>query len=156
MKEIIIGQGLGPVKFGMTRDQVEALLGAADEVEENVDIDEDLDEAAEAWHYDELEMSASFDMEDDWRLGMMAISSEDATLNGKALIGLNRNQLLESLQDMGFEDLVFEDWSDEEDEDRHLVQSDASAINFWLEEGILTEIQWGPRYLDDETVDWPV
>jgi hypothetical protein len=86
----------------------------------------------------------------------MAISSEDATLNGKALIGLNRNQLLESLQDMGFEDLVFEDWSDEEDEDRHLVQSDASAINFWLEEGILTEIQWGPRYLDDETVDWPV
>ena len=108
MKEIIIGQGLGPVKFGMTRDQVEALLGAPDEVEENVDIDEDLDEAAEAWHYDELEMSASFDMEDDWRLGMMAISSEDATLNGKALIGLNRNQLLESLQDMGFEDLVFE------------------------------------------------
>jgi hypothetical protein len=156
MKEIIIGQGLGPVKFGMTRDQVEALLGAPDEVEENVDIDEDLDEAAEAWHYDELEMSASFDMEDDWRLGMMAISSEDATLNGKALIGLNRNQLLESLQDMGFEDLVFEDWSDEEDEDRHLVQSDASAINFWLEEGVLTEIQWGPRYLDDETVDWPV
>jgi len=156
MKEIIIGQGLGPVKFGMTRDQVEALLGAPDEVEENVDIDEDLDEAAEAWHYDELEMSASFDMEDDWRLGMMAISSEDATLNGKALIGLNRNQLLESLQDMGFEDLVFEDWSDEEDEDRHLVQSDASAINFWLEEGILTEIQWGPRYLDDETVGWPV
>ncbi len=156
MKEIIIGQGLGPVKFGMTRDQVEALLGAPDEVEENVDIDEDLDEAAEAWHYDELEMSASFDMEDDWKLGMMAISSEDALLNGKALIGLNRNQLLESLQDMGFEDLVFEDWSDEEDEDRHLVQSDASAINFWLEEGILTEIQWGPRYLDDETVDWPV
>jgi hypothetical protein len=156
MKEIIIGQGLGPVKFGMTRDQVEALLGAPDEVEENVDIDEDLDEAAEAWHYDELEMSASFDMEDDWRLGMMAISSEDATLNGKALIGLNRNQLLESLQDMGFEDLVFEDWSDEEDEDRHLVQSDAAAINFWLEEGVLTEIQWGPRYLDDETVDWPV
>ena len=156
MKEIIIGQGLGPVKFGMTRDQVEALLGAPDEVEENVDIDEDLDEAAEAWHYDELQMSASFDMEDDWRLGMMAISSEDATLNGKALIGLNRNQLLESLQDMGFEDLVFEDWSDEEDEDRHLVQSDASAINFWLEEGVLTEIQWGPRYLDDETVDWPV
>ena len=156
MKEIIIGQGLGPVKFGMTRDQVEALLGSPDEVEENVDIDEDLDEAAEAWHYDELEMSASFDMEDDWRLGMMAISSEDATLNGKALIGLNRNQLLESLQDMGFEDLVFEDWSDEEDEDRHLVQSDAAAINFWLEEGVLTEIQWGPRYLDDETVDWPV
>ena len=156
MKEIIIGQGLGPVKFGMTRDQVEALLGAPDEVEENVDIDEDLDEAAEAWHYDELVMSASFDMEDDWRLGMMAISSEDATLNGKALIGLNRNQLLESLQDMGFEDLVFEDWSDEEDEDRHLVQSDTSAINFWLEEGVLTEIQWGPRYLDDETVDWPV
>ena len=75
MKEIIIGQGLGPVKFGMTRDQVEALLGAPDEVEENVDIDEDLDEAAEAWHYDELEMSASFDMEDDWRLGMMAIST---------------------------------------------------------------------------------
>jgi len=24
-----------------------------------------------------------------------------------------------------------------------------------LEEGVLSEIQWGPRYLDDETVDWP-
>jgi hypothetical protein len=155
MKEIIIGQGLGPVKFGMTREQVESVLGEPDEIEENVDIDEDLDEASEAWHYDDLEMSASFDIEDDWRLGMLATSSEDATLQGHTLIGLERNQLLETLQDMGFEDLVFEDWSDDEDPDRKLVQSDAAAMNFWLEDGVLSEIQWGPRYIDDETIDWP-
>lgn len=152
---IIVGQGLGPVKFGMTRDQVRNLLGMPDEIEENVDMDEDLDEQAEAWHYDEVEASFSFDIEDDWRLGMIATSSSEAELNGRKLIGMSRNELLESLQDMGFEDLVFEDWSDEEDPDRHLVQSDSSAINFWVEDGELCEIQWGPRMLDEDTVDWP-
>lgn len=155
MKTILIGQGLGPIKFGMTRDQLTHLIGEPDEVEENVDIDEDLDEQAEAWHYDDLEASFSFDIEDDWRLGMIAISHEDATLSGRKLIGMGRQELLEMLQDMGFEDLVFEDWSDDEDPDRQLVQSDAAAINFWLEDGELCEVQWGPRMLDEETVDWP-
>lgn len=155
MKTIIIGQGLGPVRFGMTRDQLTQLLGKPDEVEENVDMDEDLDEQAEAWHYDALEASFSFDAEDDWRLGMIAISDGDVTLNSRKLIGMNRQTLLENLQDMGFDDLVFEDWSDEDDPDRKLVQSEAAAINFWLEDGELCEIQWGPRMLDDDNVDWP-
>jgi len=155
MKEIIIGQGLGPIKFGMTREQVEALLGEPDEVIENVDIDEDLDDESEDWHYDELEISATFDILDGWRLSTLATSSEDATLNGRKLIGMERNQLLETLQDMGFENLVFEDWSDDESTDHQLVQCDDAAMNFWLDDGELNEIQWGVRYIDDETIDWP-
>jgi hypothetical protein len=28
-------------------------------------------------------------------------------------------------------------------------------MNFWLDAGIVSEIQWGPVMLDDEQIDWP-
>ena len=36
-----------------------------------------------------------------------------------------------------------------------LLASDFLGINFWFDEDQLSEVQWGPLFVDDESIDWP-
>ena len=63
------------------------ILGEPNEID-TVDVAiEDEDVSIEQWHYDELELSLSFDDYEDELLDTFAISSTDYTLNGISLIG---------------------------------------------------------------------
>ena len=54
-------QGLGEIKFGFSRNQIKEIVGEPSEVDAfKYDEDED-DELTEAWHYDEKELSFSFE-----------------------------------------------------------------------------------------------
>ena len=96
LKEIKSGVGLGNIKFGMTRSQVKVILGEPSEIEKfsYSETDEDL---TESWHYDELDLSAGFDEDVDWRLVTLAVSSPDYEFMGKKLIGLDSDELLSAL-----------------------------------------------------------
>lgn len=149
------GQGLGDLKFGLKREDVEALLGAPDEKESfsySEDEDEDL---TENWHYDDLELSISFDEEDDYRLGTISVTSNRYLLKGFSPIGLSKEELQTKLAEHGTDDLEYEDWSSEESPAHELLASDSLGINFWFDENELSEIQWGPLFLDEETIIWP-
>jgi hypothetical protein len=154
LKDIKPGEGLGQIKFGMTRDQVKKILGEPNEKENfsYTDSDEDF---TESWHYDELELSAGFDEDVDWKLATLAISSDEYELMGKKLIGMSREELLATLADLDIKDLETEDCSSDESPDSLFISSEEKGITFWLEEGILTEIQWNPFYIDEETILWP-
>jgi hypothetical protein len=115
------------------------------------DTDEDL---TESWHYDDLELSLSFDEELDWKLSTIAVSAADYQLMSKKVIGLTEKNLLNFLKEAGFNNLETEDDIDESP-DSKLIISDEKAITFWIEEGTVTEIQWGPFIVDDEAVIWP-
>jgi len=155
LKEIIPGVGLGDLKFGMTRDQVKKLFGKPDEIEKE-SLEEDDDEGLlESWHYDELELSMGFDEDVDWRLITLAVSSDKYTFKDKKLVGLSRNKVLEILAELGLKNLYIEDCSDEDNPKSELICSEEMGINFWMEDGELTEIQWGPEYIDEDTVVWP-
>jgi hypothetical protein len=151
--EIKSGEGLGDIKFGMTEDQLIKLIGEPDEIEEYADEDNEDDET-ETWHYDEFEISVSFDRSVEWRLVNIAVSSPDSTFMGEHLIGLNREELIDKLKDLGLTQLGFEDYS-EEGSDSKMIFAHEVGINFWLEDGELTEIQWGPLFIDDDTIKWP-
>jgi hypothetical protein len=151
-KEIHPRTGLGQLKFGFTRDQVQAIMGEPDEVDQHEDGEGN---SAEAWHYDELELSVSFEEEFDWKLVTIAVSSPDYTLNGKKVIGLNRLELIQVLNKMGITELLQEDWSSVDNPDHHLVMAEEDWVNFWLDDGVLTEIQWSPHFNDEEEVEWP-
>ena len=149
--EIILGQGFDEIKFGITRDNLEQLFGAPDEVEEFA-TEESEDAVSEAWHYDEPEISFSFDKEDDWKLGTVSVSNADFTLNGKNVFGLNKENLLATLKELDITDLEEEKWLNEDGDDgieQELVSSLDKSINFWLTGGVVTEIQWGPFYNDE-------
>mgnify|MGYP001233973985 FL=1 len=78
MKNIHKGVGLGNLKFGIYTTDVEEELGNPSEAEKNED-------EGENWHYDDYDMSMSFDA--DSRLVTIAVSDESYLLEGVSLIG---------------------------------------------------------------------
>ena len=86
---------------------------------------------------------------------IISVSSEDYLFKGSSLIGLSLDELMEELEILGLKDLEIEDMSTEENPDQKLISSEELALNFWLYEDILEEIQWGPQFVDDNTIRWP-
>ncbi len=154
INSIIEGEGLGELKFGLTREVVSSILGEPDEKEEYSysDTEENL---TENWHYDELELSLAFDQEDDWRLGTIAVASADYKFHDFNPIGLSKEELKAKLKEKGIEDLVFEDCSTIENLSHELLSSDSLSMNFWFDEDSLSEVQWAPLFEDEETIKWP-
>lgn len=154
IKDIKTGEGLGIIKFGMTREQVRAILGEPDDIDTYSDSDLE-DDASESWHYDELEISLSFDEDTDWKLVTIAVSSPNYAFHNKNLIGLPAEALMAELKPLELGDYESEDWSSEEIPDHKLISFPEVQLNFWFEDGELTEIQWGPLFSDEDTIRWP-
>ncbi|MBN1187980.1 MAG: hypothetical protein JXB49_37240 [Bacteroidales bacterium] len=154
LKEIKPGYGLGNIKFGITRNEVKAILGEPDDIDAFSYTGDD-ENLTETWIYGELELTIGFDQEEDWRLVMLTIASDFYTLNGKSLIGLNREELERQLKQMNIHDIEFEDMSSDDEPNQVLLEADSLSINFWLDEDRLDEIQWSPVFIDDDTIKWP-
>lgn len=152
--EIIEGEGLGDLKFGMFKDDVILILGQPNEIEEYSYTSSDHD-LTESWHYDELDLSLGFDEEDDWRLVTIAIGSSNCKFRDFYPIGLSKDELTKKLHELYINDLEFEDWSSEESPSHELLTSDLLGINFWFDDNRLSEVQWGPHFIDDENIKWP-
>jgi hypothetical protein len=155
MKNIELGKGLGELIFGITREKFREIMGQPDEVEviENEQMPED---QSEAWHYDEIELSASFDKLEDWRLTSLAVSSDEYTFEGIDLIGLSQQEVMEQIEMMGLGDVSVEELSDDEEGSQQMATLLDVSLNLWFDNGILSEIQWGP-YWDEEEAEliWP-
>ncbi len=152
--EILPGIGLGKLKFGMTRDEVQEILGKPNH-QEVTHYGEDESDQSDAWEYHPLRLDLSFEEAEDWRLVIISVSSEDYTFKGSSLIGLDIDELMEELDLLGISDLEIEDMSSEDNPEQKLISSDLLGLNFWLHKDILEEIQWGPQFIDDETIKWP-
>ena len=157
-KEIIVGEGLGEIKFGWTPEKTISVLGEPTEKERvSYPISEDEELFSESWHYDEYEISISFDEDFDgtWKLGTMAVSSEDSVMKGNKLVGLSRDEAVEIIKGFDLGEFSEEDLSDQDAPGIKLVSFEDKSINFWFDNGKLTEIQWGPLFEDEDTPIWP-
>ncbi|WP_027471691.1 hypothetical protein [Saccharicrinis fermentans] len=155
MKEILIGKGFDEIRFGMTREEVKAILGEPDEIDAYAS-SEEAEDNTEAYHYDELELSVSFDELDDWRLGSIAVSTSDAVLEGLKLVGNTDDDLLAKVSVLDLGEYDREDVSSPESPDHEVISFYEASVNFWLENGAVTEIQYGPIWDDEkEEYIWP-
>lgn len=152
--EIIEGVGLGKLKFGMEMNTVQLILGEPAE-KDKYSYTKEGNDLTESWHYTNFELSLSFDQEDNWRLGGIAITSKDYKFHEFIPIGLSKTQLTFQLKKIKVNDLEHEKWATEEDPSHELLSSELLGINFWFDEDSLTEVQWGPLFLDEETIKWP-
>ncbi len=154
VKNIELGKGIGNLKFGITRKQVVALLGEPSE-KETIEEDEDMG-SSEAWHYDELELSVTFDEDDDWKLSSIAASSSEFTFEGIDLLGLSQEEVMQQIEIMNLGDIETEEIIGEESEDQQVATIAEVSLNLWFENGKLSEIQWAPYWdEDEETYIWP-
>lgn len=148
------GIGLGEIKFGMSREEVEQLLGKPD-FHEITSYSDELDEKSDSWEYHGLRLDLSFEEAEEWRLVIISVSSDDYILNNKQLVGSDMEELMAELTELDITDIEVEDLSTEENPDHILVSSEEHGINFWVSEDVVEEIQWGPFFVDDETIAWP-
>lgn len=152
-KNVVLGQGILGVSFGMTRDEVKSILGEPDEIET---YDDEEEGESVAWHFDEYELSATFDEADDYRLTSLAVSSPDYLFEGINLIGLSTEEVIQQLEIMDLGDVSIEEISDEEIPDQQVATIIDASLNLWFEGGLLTEIQWGPYWdEEEEAYIWP-
>ena len=146
MKNINKGVGLGILKFGIFTTDVEEELGNPSEAEKNED-------EGENWHYDDYDMSMSFD--EDSRLVTIAVSDESYLLEGVSLIGKDVEFVEEQVKSMNLGESFHEEMSEGEEGGISVLGFEDSSMNLWFEDGILTEIQFWPLFKDEDTIVWP-
>ena len=152
IKTINIGKGVGELRFGATREQVLALLGEPAE-REKYSLSELENDDTESWHYDDLDLSLSFDEENDWRLSSIAISSPDYTLAGNPLIGKTKKEVLEQFRADSWGEPVEDEEVSKDNPENSLLHIDKASMSLWFENEELTEVQIGPFYETEEDLN---
>jgi hypothetical protein len=148
-KNIELGKGFGSIIFGMTREEVRKITGEPDEIEnyQHTDVN---NEKAEAWHFDDPEISLAFEEFNDWKLTSIAVSSPEFLLEGNNLMGLGKEEVLLTLKKMKLGKIEQEDCSSDESPDLYLLSAEDAALNLWFDENVLTEIQWSQIWEDED------
>lgn len=133
--EINLHHGIGDVKFDMLINEVVAILGQADEVE---NISNASDESATVLRYTELGLTLFFEGDNEM-LTCMDISNEDCTLFNTQIADLNEQELCQLLKKNGFAELDIED----EDWGERRISYLPGNIDFYFEDNELLSISIG-------------
>lgn len=153
--QILIGKGLPQIKFGMTKSQVNKILGEPDETEV-YQYSEDESDLTNAWHYDELGFSITFDQENDWLLGSIAVSQTPCVLGSVDIMDMTKEALVKHLEKLEVGKLEFDiDHDEESGVDIHVVFASEQNICFFLEDDRLSEVKWCPIWADVASLAWP-
>lgn len=129
---INIKQGLGDVRFNMPVEEVVALLGNADEVE---NIDNAADEPTTVLRYNNHGITLFFEGENPV-LACIDVSNEECTLFDKRIFDMNERQLVELMVTNKY----LEQDVDEEEWGERRVSFPEGNIDFFFDEGELVSI----------------
>jgi len=151
-KNIKLGKGIGQIRFGMSKEQVEEILGQPMEVDE---YEREEGNKAITIHYDEANLSFTFDEVDDFKLGSISANSTKYVLQEDIMIGMEKQKLLDILDMLNMTDYANEDMSNLDNPNYEVVTIDRRSVNFWFDSEKLTEIQWWPLIDEDENYIWP-
>lgn len=166
-KKLIPTVGFGSVRFGMTVDEVKAILGKPDS-EETTSLGDDPDDKSTELIYDELGLSLSFDEIEKFRLtDIMTEDGSEFTLGGKIHLGDSLESVRKAvvaadygpMEELDVEDdIEDDDLTPEELEDaKGLTEYELPevGVNLYFRDGKLDTIQIGPEYDEDDNILWP-
>ncbi|MCR5888101.1 hypothetical protein LRS06_10010 [Hymenobacter sp. J193] len=146
--EIVLGQGMGPLKFGASQDQVRTLMGEPEEIEESEDEDEF---EHQAWNYLDEGYSLYFDREDDYRLSCIETDHPGMRLYGESIHGRSVEQIEDLMSQHGH--TASEKETMETGEVR--LSYEKEMIDLYFDEDELQFINFGVFINDDLEVQWP-
>ncbi|MEZ5324861.1 MAG: hypothetical protein R3F19_07350 [Verrucomicrobiales bacterium] len=136
--------GLGDIPLGISRGMVLRLLGQPDEKDAETFAD---GSEIEYFEYNSPAVSLGFSSVDGDKLGTITIRSEEATLEGRRVVGVPIDELLENCPGLVLDDDFEENGQDYVD--------DARGLSFWVSDGIVDNVTVFPDWIDDETPRWP-
>jgi hypothetical protein len=134
--EIKPKEGYGDLKFGELSQHIIDLLGEPEEVENIQDDDEFNTTILNYW---DIGISAFFEGIGKSVLSCIETDMEDATLFGKKVFELSEQQVIDLMNEHGYEVAEAED---EPDGERRISYDDA-LIDFFFFEGHLVAVNWG-------------
>lgn len=147
MMTLVPGIGLGPIRFGMTRAAIVALLGPPD-LERPSD-DSDDEDRRTALIYHSLKTRLEIYENHGGRLGYIRTKNPALTYNGHRLIG----QPLREVQGV-FADLI-QEWEVEE-YDFFIIHFN---MDWWIDlksdYGVLESLDMGVPFKNDDEYNWP-
>ena len=141
MFEIRPFEGLGPISFGMKRDQVIEILGEPDDQESLLSADMDLP-PIEIMHYDKLGLSLEFELDNEYELINIAISEGDYSIKGKTFIGKTFAELLEHFVSLGYTQFDFNNLEKHKPDEEETVYSYETGLKCWIEDMKVVEVQF--------------
>ena len=148
--EIVLGTGMGPLRFGATMDEVRTLVGEPEEIEESDD-DDEFEHQAWNYHEDDYLLSLYFDREDDFRLSCIETDNPNMRLFGEAIFGLGLDQVKALMQRHNQPTPELENM----EEGAVRLSYEKSMIDLYFEEGELQFVNFGVFINDDMEVQWP-
>lgn len=140
------GLGLGELRFGASRDEVEAYLGAPEEIDEY----ELGDSKTVAWYYRDRGISAHFEEDEEYRLGALQVDNPEVTLSGQRFIGVPEAEMVLFLGAMGAGEVTTD-----ADPDYRSIAADDLWLTFYIEKGCVISVQWGPLIDENDEFIWP-
>ena len=130
-------KGYGEIPFGMTLDEAVKELGMPEFYEELSDMEETGNRSV-YYEYDVLETNIYFEGVTKSVVACFETENEAATLYGKKVFDLKKDDVVKLMKDNGFMDL------DEGDEDGELrVSFEDAMIDFFFDGDALTAVSWG-------------
>ena len=147
-KKILVGKGISDLKFGLSQEEVLKVLGEPDEKEIHEESEEDED-ILEFWHYDEHELSLSFDSYFKYKLVTIAVNAPEYTFDGKRLVGMDELKAVQILSELGNVE------TEELEDNFKILYVLEASFNIYVEDGKVTEIVFGPLEKEEGTVLWP-
>ncbi|MBK0403581.1 hypothetical protein I5M27_11330 [Adhaeribacter sp. BT258] len=146
--EIVLGQGIGDIKFGLTMEEIETIMGKPEEVEES---EEDEEFEYQVWNYWEEGYSFYFDEDDDYRLGLIETANEEVTLFGQKIFQMKQSEVETLLKSKG---LSNPDKETLETGERHITY-EKEMLDMYFENDALVTVKFGVLVTDDLEVQWP-
>ena len=130
-------KGYGEIPFGMTLDETVKLLGMPEFYEELSDMEETGNRSI-YYEYDELQTNIYFEGITKSVAACFETENKAATLCGKKVFELKKDEVIELMKANGFNDL------EEETEDGELrVSFEDAMIDFFFEDDKMTAVSWG-------------
>lgn len=125
-------KGIGDIHFGMTRSEIESILGNPTNIENSTNA---LDIPATILHYDELELTLVLEG-DNPTLHCIETSNETCLLFGKAIMEMNEQELIAEMKNQGYPEPDTEDepWGERS------ISYEKNNIDFFFEEDELISI----------------
>lgn len=154
-KSILLGRGFKELQFGVSKDEVQAIMGEPDSIDNFTNDEPDLGES-HVWYYNKPQLSFTFEEIDEFKLGNISVLSDMYVLRDLIRVGMTKEQVLDSLESLTFHEYAEEDHSSLENPNHSLVAVDEKSLYLWFDDDILNEIQWFPYYDEEEEIIWPV
>lgn len=130
-------KGYGEIPFGMTIDETVKLLNMPDFYEELSDMEETGNRSV-FYQYDNLSTNIYFEGITKSVVACFETENQEATLYGKKVFGLKKDEVIALMKAEGFKDL------EQEVEDGELrVSFEDALVDFFFEDDKMTAVSWG-------------